>query len=217
MSYYINRSGQEYGPYTLADLQRYVASGNILPTDVVRGEGITGWVPVSQVIGNVPAPAPAPTPATTPAQVGMAPAMAYPDPPSLHWGIALLLGIVTCGIFGWVWAFVEASWAKKVDPASKAAVYWGIAVALFAVSIVLNLNPDMKAFGGLTNIAGVVLWILGAFNMKASIEQHYNSAEPIGLKLSGVMTFFFNVYYFQYHFTKLAEMRQNRALRPMGT
>ena len=45
----------------------------------------------------------------------------------------------------------------------------------------------------------------------------YESTRAIGLKLSGVMTFFFNVYYFQYHFTKLAEMRQNRALRPMGT
>jgi len=38
--------------------------------------------------------------------------------------------------------------------------------------------------------------------MKSSIEEHYNTAEPIGLELNGVMTFFFNVLYFQYHFTK---------------
>ncbi len=27
MNYFITRDGQQYGPYTLADLQRYVASG----------------------------------------------------------------------------------------------------------------------------------------------------------------------------------------------
>lgn len=44
--------------------------------------------------------------------------------------------------------------------------------------------------------------------MKASIEQHFNTVEPIGLQLSGVMTFFFNVIYFQYHFTEIARAKQ---------
>jgi hypothetical protein len=33
MHYQISRNGQEYGPYTLEDLQRYLASGNVMPTD----------------------------------------------------------------------------------------------------------------------------------------------------------------------------------------
>jgi GYF domain 2 len=57
MNYLISREGAEYGPYTLADLQRYVASGNVLLTDLARSEGMTDWVPVSQVIGNIPVPA----------------------------------------------------------------------------------------------------------------------------------------------------------------
>src|SRR4051794_25531489 len=60
MKYYIQRQLNEYGPYTLADLQRYVAQGSILLTDLTRSEGMTDWVPVSQVIGNIPIPAPAP-------------------------------------------------------------------------------------------------------------------------------------------------------------
>ncbi|HWZ82151.1 MAG TPA: DUF4339 domain-containing protein [Terriglobales bacterium] len=56
MNYFISRDGQEYGPYTLADLQRYVAAGSILVTDLTRSEGMTEWVPVSQVIGNIPVP-----------------------------------------------------------------------------------------------------------------------------------------------------------------
>jgi drug/metabolite transporter (DMT)-like permease len=57
MNYFISREGTEYGPYTLADLQRYVASGNVLVTDLTRSEAMSEWVPVSQVIGNIPIPA----------------------------------------------------------------------------------------------------------------------------------------------------------------
>ena len=38
MTYQVSRNGQLYGPYTLEDLQRYVASGNILPTDMAKSE-----------------------------------------------------------------------------------------------------------------------------------------------------------------------------------
>jgi len=56
MNYFISRNDQEYGPYTLADVQRYVAAGSILVMDMTRSEGMTEWVPVSQVIGNIPVP-----------------------------------------------------------------------------------------------------------------------------------------------------------------
>jgi hypothetical protein len=49
---------------------------------------------------------------------------------------------------------------------------------------------------------------MGAFSMKASLEEHYNNAEPIGLTLSPVMTFFFNTIYFQYHFNRINEAKQ---------
>src|SRR5690349_15327966 len=66
MKYYIRRDLNEYGPYTLADLQRYVAQGNISLNDLTRSEGMTEWVPVSQVIGSIPGPA-APAPPAAPA------------------------------------------------------------------------------------------------------------------------------------------------------
>jgi hypothetical protein len=46
MKYYIQRQLNEYGPYTLADLQRYVAQGSIQLADLTRSEGMTDWVPV---------------------------------------------------------------------------------------------------------------------------------------------------------------------------
>src|SRR5262250_888347 len=102
MNYFIKRELNEYGPYTLADLQKYVASGNILLTDLCRSEGLTDWVPVSQVIGNIPVPvAPQPPTATVyggPQPYGAATAPAYPAPPNLHWALVLLLTLITCGI-----------------------------------------------------------------------------------------------------------------------
>src|SRR5258705_10913832 len=72
MNYFIKRDEKEYGPYSLADLQKYVGTGNILLTDLCRSEGLTDWVPVSQVIGNIPVPTPAPQPAAAPNYGGAA-------------------------------------------------------------------------------------------------------------------------------------------------
>jgi hypothetical protein len=212
MNYFIKRDLQEYGPYTLAELQRYVASGNVLLTDLCRSEGMNDWVPVSQVIGNIPVPAAAPAP--TPASVAAAAAAQYPAPPSLHWAIVLLLAVVTCGLFLWVWAIVQANWVRKIQPASKAMVLWSFAILLSLIEVVLAAFPDdtAKAVAIVLRLGGAALWITGAFNMKSSIEEHYNTAEPIGLELNGVMTFFFNVLYFQYHFTKINELRKSQGL-----
>jgi hypothetical protein len=212
MNYFIKRDLQEYGPYTLSELQRYVASGNVLLTDLCHSEGVTEWVPVSQVIGNIPVPAAAPAP--TPAALAAAAAAQYPAPPSLHWGVVLLLGVLTCGLFGWVWAVVQANWMRKVQPASKALVLWSIAVLLFLITVIINTMPDNAAKGLaiVTRLGGAILWIAASFSMKNSMEEHYNTAEPIGLDLNGVMTFFFNVYYFQYHFTQINETRKRQGV-----
>ncbi len=229
MNYFIKRDDKEYGPYSLADLQKYVASGNVLLTDLCRSEGLTDWVPVSQVIGNIPVPAAAPQPAAgtvygAPAAYGApagyaAPAVSqYPPPPSLHWGILVLLGVLTCGIFGWVWAFIQAAWVKKVQPESKALLYYGIAVGLFVLMFGGAFMAGVQGQAGagrepvflLFRLGGGIMWLVAAFNMRSSIEDHFNSAEPIGLSLNGVMTFFFSIYYFQYHFTRINEMKQRQ-------
>jgi GYF domain 2/Domain of unknown function (DUF4234) len=212
MNYFIKRDLQEFGPYTLAELQKYVSSGNVLLTDLCRSEGMNEWVPVTQVIGNIPVPVAAPVP--TPASAAAAAAALYPAPPSLHWGVAVLLGVVTCGLFGWIWAIVQAGWMKKVQPTSKAQMLWSFAVLLFVVDIALDVSgePTLKALSVVGRLGGAVLWIIASFSMKNSMEEHYNSAEPIGLDLNGVMTFFFNVYYFQYHFTQINETRKRQGL-----
>src|SRR6202011_1321458 len=48
MTYQVSRNGQLYGPYSLEDLQRYVATGNVLLTDLAKSDDMPIWLPLSQ-------------------------------------------------------------------------------------------------------------------------------------------------------------------------
>jgi drug/metabolite transporter (DMT)-like permease len=202
MNYFVMRDGQEYGPYSLADLQRYVASGQILATDLARSEGMPESLPVSQIIGTIPVPVAAPIPVAGP------PMPDYPDPPNLHWGLVLLFGILSCGVFSIVWDLILASWMKRVAPQSRAVFYYIAEAALMAFVFYSSFataftHTPPGVYTPLLNLANFVITIVARFSMRSSMEEHYNNAEPIGLALSGAMTFFFGGIYFQYHFNEI--------------
>ena len=65
MQIFINRNNDRHGPYTLEQIQTYLASGQMQGSDLAWYEGIQGWVPLSQVPGvqlpqNQMAPPPPP-------------------------------------------------------------------------------------------------------------------------------------------------------------
>jgi hypothetical protein len=206
MNYTVIRDGQQFGPYSLADLQRYVASGNILLTDLARSEGMTEAVPVGQIIGNISLPA-----ASAPVVQGPG-VTSYPHPPNLAWGLVLLFAIVTCGLFLIAWDIVLAIWMRQVQPASRAIYYYGAVVFLYLGVFTFAFNAGMHhskdPTAGLLNIVIWVLSIVARFSMKNSLEEHFNSSDPIGLSLSGVMTFFFGSIYFQYHLNQIMKRKQ---------
>jgi hypothetical protein len=49
--------------------------------------------------------------------------------------------------------------------------------------------------------------LVARFSFKNSMEEHFNGPEPMGLQLSGVMTFFFGSVYFQYHINDIARRK----------
>jgi hypothetical protein len=205
MNYFITRDGQQYGPYTLADLQRYVSSGDVLLTDMALSEGMSEPLPVSQIIGTISVPQ-APV---SRGPVSLAPE--YPDPPNLHWALVLLFGVISCGLFISVWDLVQAAWMKKVTPQSKAIYYYAIAMGLlmtlFTLSFLAGLNHTHNPLASLVQLANLVMILIGRYSLKSSLEEHYNSAEPMGLLLSGVMTFFFGCIYFQYHLNDIVRRK----------
>jgi hypothetical protein len=215
MTYQVSRNGQMYGPYALEDLKRYVASGNILPTDLAKSEEMPDWLPVSQIIGISSAPAAAyAAPSLIPQPIGTA----YPDPPNLNWGLELLLGFLTCTLFVMVWNLVIASWANRVEPASKALMYYIIATVLIVVnfggswgvmiSIAHHNQPHQHLLGSLIGIAAWVVRLIARFTLRETLERHFNVAEPMGLRLDAVMTFFFGGIYFQYKLNEINQLKQ---------
>ena len=250
MHYHVSRNGQTYGPYTLEDLQRYVASGNVLPADLAKTDEMTDWVPVSEILAGSAVPVaafstpgyanpgyvspgyvdPAYNPGTYNSGAALA-ASPYPDAPNLHWGLVLLFSFLTCFLFTIIWDIVIAVWVKKIKPNSTA-LYWYIAVIVIGViRKVLGLmlagslvrhgmltDPDHLSFGAgffgvaallsLLGLAMLVCLIVANFVKRSDLLEHFNTAEPVGLQLSGVMTFFFEPWYFQYHLNKINAMKQ---------
>ncbi|SVD36662.1 uncharacterized protein METZ01_LOCUS389516, partial [marine metagenome] len=51
MQIQIDRQGQQFGPYTMEQVQQYLADGTLLPTDFAWHEGLSGWVPLSELVG----------------------------------------------------------------------------------------------------------------------------------------------------------------------
>jgi hypothetical protein len=219
MTYQVSRNGQMYGPYTLEDLRRYVASGNVLPTDMAKSEDMPDWLPVAQILGTTSATSAAvPTPAYAAPAAYPQSGIPYPDPPNLNWGLELLLGFLTCGLFVVVWNIIIASWANRVQPASKALMYYIIATVL----VVLNVGGSWSVFIAiahhaqphhnlLSNLIGLVCWVIrliARFTLRDTLEQHFNGPEPLGLRLSAVMTFFFGGIYFQYKLNEINQIKQ---------
>jgi len=204
MQYFVKRGDEKFGPYTLAELQRYVQSGNIAPEDLTQSEGMTDWAPVSQVLGNIPA-----AEITTAGDAAAEPLPLVPLAPNLHWGFVLLLDVVTRQLFNMIWALVLANWARKLINNNKPMVLVAMYPAgMIAGMLVIMTNKSLEALGGLFIIAGAIVYLVGIFSIKAAMEEYYNWTEKMDLQMSGAMTFFFSTIYIQYHVNRIARWKK---------
>ena len=235
MMYFVARDGQQYGPYSAETIRQYLAAGSLLPSDHAREETAQAWSTLGQYfppVAQTPVP---PQPYTSgPAYGQQQPMYAQPPmvqqqttgpqimPPDLHWALVLLLSFTW--VFSFIWALMQASYARKLDPNSKATIYYiiwtigsviylGLYVALIATLVQNNMQPT-GAMGGigimmfLAGFGSVAFFIAGTFSIRASMLEYYNNQEPIQLRLSGVMTFFFSIMYLQYHMSRIAAWKK---------
>lgn len=213
MTYRIARNGQTYGPYTEAEVRQYLASGNILASDLAQPEGAEDWIPVLELFPLAATPY-ADTQATAAAAAAMP---LYPDPPDFPWWVALILGIVTGGIFFVIWDLVEASWLRRIERGSAALMlYIAVAVVFLFKLPGMWATVNYNAFGGPLvhthmpglGLAGLILTITARFVFRRELLNHFNGPEPIGLRLNGFWTLLFGGLYFQYHFNRINEIKR---------
>ncbi|MDP9039371.1 MAG: DUF4339 domain-containing protein [Acidobacteriota bacterium] len=215
MLYHVSRNGQTYGPYTREDLERYVASGNILPTDLTRGEDRSEWAPIFEVLGLVP-PVSQPSAGVAPVPQMYATIAPCPDPPNLHWALVLVIGLFTCGLFLLAWDIVQAVWMRRVNRRSHALFLYLAADVVnfggtFARMMLIAGSLVHQQYVGLALPVGLITFTLielARFDMRRDLQEHYNGPEPVGLMLGPIMTFFFGSLYFQYHMTRINDMKR---------
>jgi hypothetical protein len=211
MEYFVKRGDQRFGPYSLSDLQQYVHSGNLVAGDLAQSEGMMDWVPLSQVLGNIPAIA---LSGGGVAVAAAAEPQLVPLPPNLHWLIVLVLGLLTKQLFNLIWALVQGNWARKLSGDNKPLVLVAMYPAgMVAGILTITLYRGAAALGGLFIIAGAIVYLVGMFSIKAAMEEYYNSTENIGLQLSGVMVFFFSTAYIQYQINSIARWKKTGVLK----
>ncbi len=139
---------------------------------------------------------------------------AFPTPPKLHWALVLLFTVLTFGIFMVVWMFIQSSWIKKIDPTSNATTQFIAYLVLFVASQMLgeSASDGLQGLGLLLVIGSYIAFYFGAYSIRRSMLAHYNKVEPMQLKLSSAMTFFFSTFYLQYHMTRIARWKAGGTL-----
>lgn len=230
--YWIGQNGQKYGPYSEATVRQWIGEGRFGPETLSWCDGMAAWAPLKQVFPDAAAAAP-PTfkappappadffsgdPSDTPEQRRSD----LPSPPSLHWGVVLLLTIVTFGIFGIVWPFIQSSWVRKIDGRSRATLLLGLAFGCFVVGYALVIAGAMPRgqapgggapFGVLLMLAYLVLYVVAYFSMAGSLERHFSRSTPT-VRIGGITLFFFNMYYLQGQLRWLARWKESGRTDP---
>jgi len=222
MNYYVARNGQQYGPYSEETVREYLAAGSLVVSDTAREENAQNWQTLGQLLqagpGTQPPPPPGPQ-VISPQPAAQTLPAAQIIPPDLHWAVVLVLGITW--IFPLIWAFVQAGYARKIDHRSSAiacyivgCIFWVITMFM-DFAIVASDSPDASLFGWafLFGMICGISYLIGNFSIRASMLEYYNSVEPIQLRLSGVMTFFFGMLYLQYHMSRIAYWKRTGVLK----
>ncbi len=99
-----------------------------------------------------------------------------------------------------LWFYVAAAVLFLINaPAS----YHSVSHFVFGTPIIVHTHNDW--LGG----SRWILWLIARFVMRSELLRHFNGPEPIGLRLSGFLTFFFGGLYFQYQFNRINEIKRS--------
>jgi hypothetical protein len=147
-----------------------------------------------------------------------------PMPPDMQWWLVLIIGML-CGLFTLFWIWKQVMFVKKIDPQTTAPKFYGMGIVgiiggymlmflgmAFATGRLTELAVVFPMLGMVVVLGSIVCLYIGHFKMRASIHNYYTMVEPMGINLmdtsGAILTFFFSIYFFQYHFYNIAERKK---------
>ena len=252
---WIGQNGQKYGPYSEANILQWLSEGKLTADAMAWRSGMSGWVSLASMFPAETTdepPPPPPAAATVPPFNGpesvvdsRAASMSdlfsarrqdhfgaahadrgtFPAPPSLHWGLVLLFTLLTLGVFGIIWPFIQANWVRKIDRQSNATLLVGLATACFVIGYIIyfaglkpaaNGDTGLLAFGGLLLLSNWVLYLVAYFSMAGSMRRNLS---PLGLpvEIGGITLFFFTMYYLQGQLSWVARWKDTGQTSPKAS
>ncbi len=113
------------------------------------------------------------------------------------WGV-FFLSIITLGIYGVYWL---VSRTNKTNALASNQISMGLVygyIALYVVNFVLSFAAVSPEIGGVVSLISFVVAIILIFSLRTSLTELINEGSNEPVKLNGILTFFFNVIYFQY-------------------
>jgi hypothetical protein len=219
MEYLIAREGKTYGPYTEEAVREYLASGNIVESDLARKDGMTDWQPLRKVLPKAKKMKKEPRGKLR--AEGLRSDL--PSPPDMPWWMALVIEGFTGMTFFLGWNIVEAVWLYRVQRQSRAIYYYSAATLLFALFASSTLSKIAHAifhtpllhstYASLFTetpvlVLALFMLLIARFSMRRSLLEHFNGPEPIGLRLSKFWTLVLGGLYFQYQFNRINELKR---------
>lgn len=120
-TYTISRNGEQFGPYSEGDLRAHINSGQVLSNDLAWKEGMTNWLPVSQVFST----------GTQSSHV------AAPPPAFVQ---AVRSDAIPDGIKGWSWGAFFLNWIWAIGNRTWIGLFAIVPYVGFIMAIVLGFK-----------------------------------------------------------------------------
>jgi hypothetical protein len=152
----------------------------------------------------------------------------YPAPPSMPWGLLLTAFVVIDIVFHFslpkpiapiffnlvfhAWGVYLRFWIRDLEPKATS-IYWTLATfccdAICLFLFFIEVQTPLVGFGILLYwFFSFALGITSIYVVRHELQKHYTEVEPFGLRLGGVMTFFFSYVYFQWHLGFIGEKKR---------
>jgi hypothetical protein len=195
--WYLARSGQKHGPYSMEQLRHFAAAGQLVPTDMLLEDGTQKWAAASSLPGLFAATAIAAQPeraARAEALPRSAPSEEIQDavladspdrydiaaPALWNPNAAANWSLLFTPIFG---SYLHAvNWRALGKPGKARAnlVWMWLTVAFLIVNVVMVFVPDSKGMEALTRAAGLALLLGWYFSQGKSQAKYVKTAFPHG-------------------------------------